>query len=279
MKRAIAVLMLPFGAVPIYAATVYRSTVSATSTASTVTLSAKAIELELFNFGSSAVYVDVDGGTASSTSTTSVRIGKCDVRRLSWQYAPTTGPSTLSVATAAGETTSLDVEAFFVPVNRAAGASFAQFLSAHPSCAGSNTVTTLSSSLSGANGESITYGQTTELITLDTGGTTTDSVANMLPANSIIDGVVCRVTTTITTATDWSVGVSGAAERFVSQAVGLTAGSTSVGLDHMGGGVVNEATGPTQTAAAQLRITTTGTPGAGAIRCTVFYRTLTAPTS
>lgn len=278
MKRAFVVLML-FGAVPIYAATVYRSTVAATSTAATVTLSDRAIELEMFNFGSSAVYVDFDGGTASSTSTTSVRIGKCDVRRLSWQYAPTTGPSTLSVATAAGETTSLDVEAFFVPVNRAAGASFAQFLSAHPSCAGSNTVTTLSSSLSGANGESVAYGQTTELITLSTGGTTTDSTANMLPASSIIDAVVCRVTTTITTATEWSVGVSGATERFISMNVGLASGTTAVGIDHMAGSIASDATGPTQTAAAKLRITTTGTPGAGAIRCTAFYRTFTAPTS
>lgn len=39
------------------------------------------------------------------------------------------------------------------------------------------------------------------------------------------------------------------------------------------------ATGPSQPSAAKVRVTTTGTPGAGAIRITVFYLSLTAPTS
>jgi len=130
-----------------------------------------------------------------------------------------------------------------------------------------------------ANGATWVRGESSELLTLSTSGTTTDSVADLLPANSIIGGVACRVTTTITTATDWSIGDVATAARFSAASVNLTAGSTVVGLAHQGGAVSTDATGPTQADAAKLRITTTGTPGAGAIRCTVFYSQFTAPTS
>ena len=119
----------------------------------------------------------------------------------------------------------------------------------------------------------------TELITLSTSGTTTDSSGNMLPVNSIILAVGCRVITTITTATDWSVGDPTTAARFSSANATLVAGTSSVGLNHMKGSVTTEAAGPTQTANAKLRITTTGTPGAGAIRCTTHFIAFSAPTS
>ena len=115
-----------------------------------------------------------------------------------------------------------------------------------------------------------------ELITLSTSGTTTDSVANLLPANSIIEAVVARVTTTITTATDWKLGDATTPGRFTAADSIMTAGETQIGLvqvDQTG------AAGPKQIAAAKLRITTTGTPGAGVIRVTVFYRTFIAPSS
>lgn len=118
-----------------------------------------------------------------------------------------------------------------------------------------------------------------ESITLNTGGTTTDSSADLLPANSIILSVVARVTTTITTATDWNLQDPTTANRFLSPNSTLTAGTTAVGLNHLQGGVATDGAGPVQIAAAKLRIVTTGTPGAGVIRVTVTYLSLTPPTS
>lgn len=131
----------------------------------------------------------------------------------------------------------------------------------------------------GTHGESCTLAQVSEEITLDTGGATTDSSANLLPANAVIVAVVARVTQTITTATDWSLGDATTAARFAAANSTLTAGTTSVGLAHLQGGVSTDATGPVQTAAAKLRVTCTGTPGAGKVRVTVFYLVSVAPTS
>lgn len=128
----------------------------------------------------------------------------------------------------------------------------------------------------GGNGSLWTHGFVSELVTLSTSGTTTDSTNNLLPANSIIEAVVARVTTTITTATDWQLGDPTTAGRFTAAISTLTAGTTTVGLVHID---QSGAAGPRQTSAAKVRITTTGTPGAGAIRVTVFYRQFTAPTS
>lgn len=130
-----------------------------------------------------------------------------------------------------------------------------------------------------ANGGYWERGYTSEEITLSTSGTTTDSGANLLPADAIIHAVVARVTTTITTATDWKIGDATTAARFTSASSTLTAGTTAVGLNHQKGGVSTDAAGPTQSAAAKARITTTGTPGAGKIRVTVFYSQFVAPTS
>lgn len=118
-----------------------------------------------------------------------------------------------------------------------------------------------------------------ESITLSTSGLTTDSSANLLPANSIIEAVVARVTTTITTTTNWALGDATTAARFAAANSTLVSGTTSVGLAHQQGGISTDATGPVQTAAAKLRITCTGSnPGAGVIRVTVFYRQFVAPT-
>lgn len=129
-----------------------------------------------------------------------------------------------------------------------------------------------------SNGATWTSGSTTELVTLNTGAAFTDTTAD-LPANSIIDAVVARITTTITTAANWSLGVSGTTTRFSAASSTLTAGTTVVGLQHWQGSVTTDAAGPVQTAAAKVRITLNANPGAGAIRLTWFYRTATAPTS
>jgi hypothetical protein len=117
-----------------------------------------------------------------------------------------------------------------------------------------------------------TQGYMTEEILLSTSGTTTDSAANLLPANSVIEGVTAEVTQTITTATDWKLGDATTAGRFTVAQSGaqLTDGAQVVGLVHRDPSVVSAA-GPQQAAAAKLRITTTGTPGAGRILVTVFY--------
>lgn len=133
--------------------------------------------------------------------------------------------------------------------------------------------------LSGNNGATWVRGISSELLTLATGATTTNTTANLLPAGAIIEAVVTRVTTAITTATTFSVGDATTAARFSASAGGLTAASTRVGLQHQQGSVTTDAAGPVQTAAAAVRITTDVTPGAGVIRITVFYRQFVAPTS
>lgn len=136
------------------------------------------------------------------------------------------------------------------------------------------------SSLYTANGGVWTQGHISELITLNTAGLTTDSVADLLPANSIIEAIVYRITTTITTTTDFALGDPTTSSRFTSPSAVLAAGTTGTGLNHWSGAITTLAAGPSQAAAAKLRITCTGAnPGAGVMRVTVFYRTFTPPTS
>lgn len=124
------------------------------------------------------------------------------------------------------------------------------------------------------NGAQWISGQNSELLTLSTVGTTTDTVGNLLPANSLIESVVARVTTTITTATSWALGDGTTAARFAAANSTMTAGATSVGTAHWAGTISS-----VQAAAAKVRVTTVGTPGAGVVRITVFYSQLVAPTS
>jgi hypothetical protein len=121
------------------------------------------------------------------------------------------------------------------------------------------------------------HGQASENLTLSTVGTTTDTSANLLPANSIIEAVVARVTVTITVATNWKLGDSTQAARFTGVQSGLTSGTTVVGLNQADPTVATANLGPVQSSAAPVRVTTTGTPGAGAIRITVFYRQFVPP--
>lgn len=119
-------------------------------------------------------------------------------------------------------------------------------------------------------------GSISENLVLSTVGTTTDTAANLLPANAIIEAVTARITTTIATATDWKLGDATIVGRFTAANATLAAGTTSVGLVHID---LTGTSGPRQTAAAKLRVTTTGTPSAGAIRITTYYRTFVPATS
>jgi hypothetical protein len=132
-----------------------------------------------------------------------------------------------------------------------------------------------------ANGAAFVPFVNSELLTLSTGGTTTDTTANLLPANSIILGVVGRVTTTITTGcTGWQMGDPTTAGRFTASNVTLAAGTTDVGKVQLTTGVASATTGLFQTSAAKVRVTcATAAPGAGAVRITVFGYTLTPPAS
>jgi len=119
---------------------------------------------------------------------------------------------------------------------------------------------------------------------LNTGATTTTTGLSCLPANSTIDAVVARVTTTITgSCTGWELGDGTTAARFTSNNTGLTAGTTTDAA-HVGTfnntGINSATTGIWQAAASKITITCAGgNPSAGAIRIIVFYHTWTAPTS
>jgi hypothetical protein len=119
-------------------------------------------------------------------------------------------------------------------------------------------------------------GTATEEITLATGATTTDSTAFLLPAGAFIEFVTYRVTTTITTAANYSIGDATTPARFVSASTGLAAGSTGTGTLHLNP-AATDAAGPRQPTAAKIRITTNANPGAGKIRVQVFYRTAGVP--
>lgn len=117
-----------------------------------------------------------------------------------------------------------------------------------------------------------------EQITLNTGGTTTDSATNMIPGNCLIRWVGIFVQVTITTATVVQIGDSTTAARFA-QLGTLTAGASQVGLDQWQGSVTTNAAGPVNFSARKLRVTTDVNPGAGRIFAVVCASQVTAPTS
>lgn len=119
------------------------------------------------------------------------------------------------------------------------------------------------------NGETLVYTSLSANVTLNTGSTTTTSALN-IPANAMVLDVVGRVTTAITTAANYSVGVAGATTRYLNASTAITLGSNWVGID----------TNPRKyTASTAIVLTTNVNPGAGVVRVTVFYYLPTAPTS
>lgn len=125
-------------------------------------------------------------------------------------------------------------------------------------------------------------GSAHEQLTLSTVGTTTDTSANLLPADAIILSVNTRVTTTITGAgvTSISTGDATTANRFINADTGLAANSTARGTRQWNTSINAALAGPVQAAAAKVRITANGgTPTGGVVRIVVFYMQASAPTS
>lgn len=136
--------------------------------------------------------------------------------------------------------------------------------------------------LTGPSGSFMYDDQRSEEITLSTAGLTTDSAADLLPADSIIQSVLTRVTQTISGGgvTGFSVGdPTTLADRFVGNSPNLAAGSTVVGSRHWSTVLNAASVGPRQNNNAKIRITAVGgTPTQGKVRVTVFFKTFNPPT-
>jgi hypothetical protein len=118
---------------------------------------------------------------------------------------------------------------------------------------------------------------TAEALTLNTGGVTTATAGNLAAAASSIEAILVRVNTTITTAVNFNVRVTGG-NPFVligtatSNVTGITAGTTHV--------LVPAAVADSYNASATtLTVTTNANPGAGVLRLEVVYRTFNPPSS
>lgn len=123
-----------------------------------------------------------------------------------------------------------------------------------------------------ANGQQIDAFKSTTEVTTVAAAATTDTVI-VLPAGAVILAVTVRTTTTIPTATSYSVGDSGNATRFSTANVGVAAGSTDPGTK--AGAYYNA--NPTA-----IRLTMNGgTPAnnSGRVRVTIFWYTVTPATS
>jgi hypothetical protein len=118
-----------------------------------------------------------------------------------------------------------------------------------------------------------------ELVTLATGAATTDTTANVLPANSLLLGITGTVNTTITgSCTGWELGDATTAARFTSNDTTLTAGEKKVGSTQLTTAIASATAGMFQTSAAKLRITCAGgNASAGKIRVSTWGYTLVAP--
>lgn len=96
-----------------------------------------------------------------------------------------------------------------------------------------------------------------------------DSLSNLLPANSLIMGVSFRVTKVIPTATTFDVGYSGSANAYFDD---VAVAANTNGVKHLAS---------EQSSAAKVRITPSDTPAAatGKVRITVHYAQITANSS
>lgn len=117
------------------------------------------------------------------------------------------------------------------------------------------------------NGQSTQFGQATT--TLSTPSGTTATATNLIPANSLVLGVTCRVITAITGATSFNIGDGTTANKF-GNAVGISLGTTSQ----------NILVPSVYAAATSVVLTRNGSNFTGGqVRLTVHYMTLIAPTS
>lgn len=115
-----------------------------------------------------------------------------------------------------------------------------------------------------------------ELVNINTGGTTTDSSGNLLPANSIVLGVGWWITGSIngpSGASSMQVGTASDATRFDDVTGTLPSGTNGTGQDHLA-----SAWDGYQAAAAPVRLTFNTTPSSGQIRLSVSALVFTGPT-
>lgn len=128
----------------------------------------------------------------------------------------------------------------------------------------------------------------TEELTCATGATTFTSTTAALPANAYIVGVTMVVTQACTDAITWKAGIAGAddvtglqkfAEALQPKTLGQKTSSWGAGHAAGTGGPPTMLTPYTNAAAAGVVVTTSGDPGATAlkVRITTFYFTFTAP--
>lgn len=105
------------------------------------------------------------------------------------------------------------------------------------------------------------------VVTLSTSGATTTTTC-FIPSLYFNQGSAARVTTTITTATDWEVGALGKLASFTTANATLTAGTTA--FTTQGVYAMNLTTGATTNSLVAVLVTCTGTAGAGAIHIKVW---------
>lgn len=134
-------------------------------------------------------------------------------------------------------------------------------------------ITSNTGTILGSNGSSLNRATISEEVTL-AAAVFTDSTADLLPANSLIYGVVVRVTQAIVGPTSMKVGVSGDITKFV-LSLATALGSTGNSFKE---------TPPLypfmNVTAGKVRLTRVGSnPSAGKIRVVCFYENLTEPTS
>ncbi len=273
---AILSLLLVIAPIPATAGpAVYNIAVSVSSANTVVTPTAangKPKSITVTNDGATTIYLDFDR-VAVAASLTAIKIKPCEGVTVNLdQYPSPFAVTTLGLITSSGTSTA-QVTAHYMT-----GTSPQVTPTAERIVRFSNPGCTTDTGLTTTNGASWLPYADSEQITLSTVGLTTDSTANLLHANSVIDAVVCRQTTAITTSTNWGISDPTTANRFA--AATTIATTTLVGLDQHDPQGAAAANGPKQLVAAKLRITVTvSNPGAGVVRCSVFGRTAVVPAS
>jgi hypothetical protein len=113
-------------------------------------------------------------------------------------------------------------------------------------------------------GGSVFWMVDTGIVTASTGGVTTTTTVK-IPTTFYTQGASGRITTTVATATTWSVGVSGTTAAFCTSDSTMTAGQTC-GANQAATALV----GTGSTALTAILFTFTGTPSAGALKTRVW---------
>lgn len=119
----------------------------------------------------------------------------------------------------------------------------------------------------GTAGAQVYFNVDCGIITLNTGGATTTSTC-FVPNQFYNQGAAARVSTTITTATTWQLGVLGFLTSFTASNSTMAAGTTA--FTTQGAYALNLATGATSPGLVAVLVTCTGTPAAGALKTKVW---------